>query len=339
MVGSVSVVIVSKNEERRIGLCLDSVLLATRNMQLAEIVVVDFASTDMTVDVAKKYPVRVLVLPKPDTVAAGRNLGYQQTTGDFVLFLDGNRVLVETGFVEAFSFLEKHPDFGAVSGRIVSELEKECRSRLRRFLQRRVRSFFDTMRTGEVATLNGPVLLYRRRAMQEAGTWNPFIYGGDEAELSYRVSERGYKFFRFPSPIARQVIRCVPVFKYIRKYEWMYNIGVGSSLRLTLATDRKLFMRRASASLYSIALTIFAFYSITSLLLVPLGHFIFFAVALAIQAALLLNGLARGRGMLSCLAYAVTLHSRIISGIATFVGLFKRIGTPADFHPEFVVLK
>jgi glycosyltransferase involved in cell wall biosynthesis len=88
---SLSVIVITKNEERNIAECLDSVRWAQ------EIVVVDGGSDDKTLELAKKYTQKVYVKPW-EGYAASKNFALQQCTGEWVLWLDADeRITRELG--------------------------------------------------------------------------------------------------------------------------------------------------------------------------------------------------------------------------------------------------
>ena len=98
-----SIVLISKNQAWNMSRLVESVLRNTTCVSSREIVLVDSASTDGTIEVASRYPIRILRL-RPDqhlTPAAGRYIGYKHTSGELVLFLDGDMELckgwLETG--------------------------------------------------------------------------------------------------------------------------------------------------------------------------------------------------------------------------------------------------
>ena len=83
MVARLSVVIRSFNEERHIGRLLTGIV---RQTVPSEIVLVDSGSTDATVAIATRYPVKVVTI-RPDEFTFGRSLnrGVEATTGDIVV--------------------------------------------------------------------------------------------------------------------------------------------------------------------------------------------------------------------------------------------------------------
>ena len=80
---AVSIVIIAKNEEKRLEDCLKSAAWA------AEIVVIDDMSTDRTVEIAKKYTDKIFQRAM-DIEGRQRNFGYEKATQPWVLSLDAD---------------------------------------------------------------------------------------------------------------------------------------------------------------------------------------------------------------------------------------------------------
>jgi len=72
-----------------LGQAIESVLNQTyKNIQL---IVVDNQSTDNSIDVAKKFGANLTLIQKPHGgVSSARNLGFAQTTGEYICFLDSD---------------------------------------------------------------------------------------------------------------------------------------------------------------------------------------------------------------------------------------------------------
>ncbi len=99
-----SVVILAKNEEKKIRNCLESVKWAD------EIVVVDGFSTDSTVDICKEYGARVVQHRFEGDFGEERNIGIDNSSGDWILQLDADEVVTEgfkTGVLEVLKGEEK----------------------------------------------------------------------------------------------------------------------------------------------------------------------------------------------------------------------------------------
>ena len=76
-----SVIIITKNEEKRLEVCLESVKWAD------EIIIADNKSSDKTLEIAKKYTKKIVVLDQED-FAIWRNKATEQATGDWLLYVD-----------------------------------------------------------------------------------------------------------------------------------------------------------------------------------------------------------------------------------------------------------
>ncbi len=80
---SLSVIIITKNEERNIADCLASAAFAD------EIIVVDACSTDRTVEIAQKYTAKVYVVPWQG-YAANKTIALNYCQSEWVLWLDAD---------------------------------------------------------------------------------------------------------------------------------------------------------------------------------------------------------------------------------------------------------
>lgn len=85
---SLSVVVITYNEERKLRRCLDPVSWAD------EIIVVDSGSTDGTLEIAESCGGRVFQRPWSG-FADQRNFGMEQARGDWILFLDADEYVTE----------------------------------------------------------------------------------------------------------------------------------------------------------------------------------------------------------------------------------------------------
>ena len=91
----VSVIVTTKNEERNIGACLESVV--QQSMTLLEMIVVDNYSEDKTRDIAREYGAEVF--EKGPERSAQRNYGVEKAQGQYILYLDADMRL-SSGLLE-----------------------------------------------------------------------------------------------------------------------------------------------------------------------------------------------------------------------------------------------
>lgn len=84
-----SVVIIAKDEEDKIRNCLESI------KWVDEIVVVDGLSTDRTVDICEEYGAKVVRHKFEGDFGQERNIGVENSSGDWILQLDADEVVTE----------------------------------------------------------------------------------------------------------------------------------------------------------------------------------------------------------------------------------------------------
>lgn len=100
----VSVVIATKNSERTLGSCLES--LSNQSYPPLEIIVVDNFSTDQTVAIAERYEAKVYRCGFERSEQ--RNYGIRLAQGDCVLLIDSDMRLSPEGVAESSQALEKN---------------------------------------------------------------------------------------------------------------------------------------------------------------------------------------------------------------------------------------
>ena len=195
---NLDVVIITKNQGWNAGRLIESVLRQTAMRSRTEVVLVDSASSDDTVSVASRFPIHIVRLSDRQrlTAAAGRQAGITQTSGDVVLFLDGDMEL-RPGWIEnAMSLFEREPDIAVISGVVVDQPRDAAGS-------------LDCDAPGELQLTayddvphGGGAAAYRRDVLNEVGSFNPFLFSDEEPELCIRIREAGYRIVKLRQPIA-----------------------------------------------------------------------------------------------------------------------------------------
>lgn len=85
---TLSLCMITKNEEKNIKSCLESVA----NI-VDEIIIVDTGSTDKTIEIAKSYGAKVFTHKWNDDFSEARNISLEKATKDWIIVLDGDEVL------------------------------------------------------------------------------------------------------------------------------------------------------------------------------------------------------------------------------------------------------
>ena len=86
----VSVVIAGYNEEKHIAGCIESLLKLDYPKNKTEIIVVSDGSTDKTVEIAKKYPIKVIAWKENKGLSFARNAGAEKAKGEIVAYTDAD---------------------------------------------------------------------------------------------------------------------------------------------------------------------------------------------------------------------------------------------------------
>ncbi len=88
----ISIIIPTYNEEKYIGLALESIQKQKTKLD-HEIIVSDCKSEDRTVNIARNFTNRIVYSEKR-SIASGRNTGAKQARGDILVFVDADTVLM-----------------------------------------------------------------------------------------------------------------------------------------------------------------------------------------------------------------------------------------------------
>jgi len=216
-----SVVIITENEQDRIDQCIESVIdAADRAVPAFEIIVVDSASEDRTIDVASEYPVTILRIPEEHTVScgAGRFVGDHVADGDLVCHVDGDMRLSETWLAEAVEYLRTHDDVAGVEGWLNESGADE------------------PIGVPKV----GGVMCYDADRLASIGGFDPFLVGYEDIDVGFRLTVDGYRLVRLPSVSAEHPTGEGTIGEPVRRWRHGYMFASGQAIRKSLGTPRVL---------------------------------------------------------------------------------------------------
>ncbi len=230
-----SVVLISRNQEWNIARLVESVLDHAAAVTDCEVILVDSASTDRTVAIASQYPITVLQLAADQqlTASAGRYLGYRHSTGEYVLFLDGDMALCEGFIPRALAAFAAGDDQVAV-------LTGQRLDRPQDTPPDAPRDFDPEAYSGRMAEVQHPggAGLFRREVLDRVGSWNPFLYSDEEPELCVRIQHAGYRILQLDYPIAYHYSDPIDeISTLVARRNRNLWLGVGQSMRLHLGTS------------------------------------------------------------------------------------------------------
>jgi glycosyltransferase involved in cell wall biosynthesis len=229
-----SVVLISKNQAWSIVRLMESVVRETASVPSKEIILMDSASTDETVELAGAYPIRIFRLQPGQALspAIGRYVGYQQARGQYVLFLDGDTELVEGWLRHALRVMRETPGAGAVTGHVINlptAAVKEPLPLLRKMEMRAPREVLWGSYGG------GGAAMYRRAVLDEVGTFNPYLNSDEEPELGLRIRHAGFRILELDYPLVRHYNDAPVALSTVlsrRRRNFLLGIGQGARYHL-----------------------------------------------------------------------------------------------------------
>jgi glycosyltransferase involved in cell wall biosynthesis len=182
----ISIIIATKNEERNIGKCLESVLAQSYSKDSLEIIVVDNNSSDKTLEIARKYTDKIY--SQGPERSAQKNFGVRCSKGGWFIHLDADMALDEDVIQECVDLARNNKD---VVGLYVPEiiLGEKFFSKVRRF----ERSFYD-------GTAIDAVRFIRKDKFLEVGGFDEEMYACEDWDLNKRLKKLG-KFDIIKSPL------------------------------------------------------------------------------------------------------------------------------------------
>ncbi len=204
----IGIVVITYNEERFIGMCLDSVLTAIQGFD-ATLVVVDSLSTDKTCLIAEQRNVPFYTIP--DTAlrcaALGRWIGAQKIGHcDYILFLDGDMTLHSQFLENAIAELENEPKAAGIVG-----INEYLYYKNDTIVKRRENYLGITDR--RKAKHFGGALLVKRPVYDLVGGYDPCIFAEEETEFYSRIEGYGYCVLQIPELMVTHHTDWVPGFR------------------------------------------------------------------------------------------------------------------------------
>jgi glycosyltransferase involved in cell wall biosynthesis len=179
----VSVIVPTFNEEKYIENCLK----ALKNQDYKgryEIIVADGMSKDKTVEIAKKYADKVIVVKKRG-IAAGRNAGAKIARGEIFLFIDADTIASFNLITEIAKALGKN--VVGVTCPVLPLSPSATNFILYWFYNQFVRASIKVKKP----QIAGICCAYRRKEFEKIGGFNEKLKTLEDFDLSKRISKLG----------------------------------------------------------------------------------------------------------------------------------------------------
>lgn len=216
-----SIIIVNYNVKYFLEQCLQSVLLATKNIT-AEIFVVDNNSGDRSKDYLEPlfYQVKFLWSDENVGFAKANNIAVAKASGEFILFLNPDTIVAEDSFEKTIAFAQANKNIGAVGVKMIDGSGQFLKESKRAFPSPSISLFkilglatlfptsqlfakyhlgnLSSNQNHEVDVLAGAFMLIPKKVIDEVGSFDEaFFMYGEDVDLSYRIQKAGYKNYYF----------------------------------------------------------------------------------------------------------------------------------------------
>jgi O-antigen biosynthesis protein len=217
-----SVIIVSYNVRHFLEQCLHSVRKASEKTD-CEVFVVDNNSADGSCSmVVSQFPEVKLIRNLHNAgFSIANNQAIRLSKGKFILLLNPDTLVEEDTFTRCITFMNGHPDAGALgvkmingNGKLLPESKRALptpgtaffkmsglavlfpRSQL---FNRYYLGHLDNSATSEAEIISGAFMFLKKEALEKTGLLDEtFFMYGEDIDLSYRLLKAGYKNYYFP---------------------------------------------------------------------------------------------------------------------------------------------
>jgi len=195
----VSAIITAYNHEHFISDAITSVLAQTRPVD--ELVIIDDGSTDDTLKVVSRFLEKGVRYIWQTNLGEGmaRNRGIQETSGEYIAFLDADDIWLEDKTQKQLDFLQTHPDVAMVSGLgWWLEIETDRRWVFGLSLKQLSKIQQDMMIHNNFG--NTSMVFLRRSILNEVGFFDPSLRWGTEWDMWTRIVSQ-HKVSVIPDPV------------------------------------------------------------------------------------------------------------------------------------------
>lgn len=187
--GKISIVIPNYNKGSVLEKTLQSIF--ANPLSDLEVIVVDDASTDDSVDRVKKYPCRLVVLPEHSGASKARNTGASISTGDFLFFIDSDCLLMEKTLLHVRRAIERWGKDKVIIGGTYSRVPYD--EGFFSLFQSVFVNYSELKRKEPDYIATHAMIIRRSDFLSNGGFREDFLPILEDIEFSHRLKGRGYR--------------------------------------------------------------------------------------------------------------------------------------------------
>jgi GT2 family glycosyltransferase len=221
----ISIIIVNYNTKKLLEDTIQSII-GTVGIIKYEIIVVDNASIDGSIEMVKKQYPQVKLIENKDNVGFSKanNIGIKKASGRYILLLNSDTKVLNQCIDNCLDYMDMNLEIGALGCKLLlasGELDHACKRGFptpeaslyyilklhklfpsnKRFGQYTL-NYLPIDEVNEVDALTGAFIMVRKEVIRKVGLLDEtyFMYGED-LDWCYRIKEAGYKVIYYPKAV------------------------------------------------------------------------------------------------------------------------------------------
>jgi len=202
----VTVVVLTKNSEKYIEKCILSLIHQDFPRQMYEILVVDAGSKDKTLEICRRYGVRIIE-DLGGTIGHSRNIGVKMAWGNYVAFIDSDCIADKQWLHKLVKSIQNADEsIVAVGGPNLAPEDDSVIGKVISYMQE---TFFGSGGSPQCYRVNKPKpvyslancnALYKREILLNL-PYDNSLNIGEDCDLNFRLRQHGYKLVYIPDAI------------------------------------------------------------------------------------------------------------------------------------------
>ncbi|MDD3305670.1 MAG: glycosyltransferase family 2 protein [Acetobacterium sp.] len=218
-----SIIIVNYRTEELTSNCIDSVIKSNTKGLNYEIILIDNASEDGSIEAIEKQFPEVKIIKNTENLGFSKanNIGIEASTGEYLLLLNSDTIVDLNTLKDAMAFIRDHKHIGALGCKVLlpsGKLDPACKRSFPTPLNGLYHSlnldmafpestrfgaynltYVDENKTCSIDCIMGAFMLVPRTVIDVVGMLDEdFFMYGEDIDWCYRIKQAGYQIMYYP---------------------------------------------------------------------------------------------------------------------------------------------